>query len=258
MVVPAVPWFGWYCYYAATALSVAEDADVLMQKGAVLQSDVGVGGVGYMEAVDVNWGSASGPAPIGTGTAIEDPDAIPAGWVGFTAPPKPKPTPVQPQPTPSCPAIFFVGARGSGEYTNETEPYGENEQFKLLGRKLDWAEKAVEKAIEPAKVAPVAVEYPALGFFSSNKTHDVLVLASIVDDEYYDNLWEGADATEEVFPSKRHAVRKQSLSSPATRLARLRSTRLCRTRPTAKSSRRLPQCFCLPIRRNWVEARNRT
>ena len=185
--------------YAATALSVAEDADVLMQKGAVLQSDVGVGGVGYMEAVDVNWGSASGPAPIGTGTAIEDPDTVPAGWVGFTAPPKPKPTPVQPQPTPSCPAVFFVGARGSGEYTNEPEPYGENEQFKLLGRKLDWAEEVVEKAIAPAKVAPVAVEYPALGFFSSNKTHDILVLASIVDDEYYDNLWEGADATEEVF-----------------------------------------------------------
>jgi hypothetical protein len=185
--------------YATTAITVGEAAELLMQKGAVLLSEVGVGGAGYGEVVDANWGSASGPAPIGTGTALDDPDVIPAGWVGFTAPPKPKVIPVQPPPAPTCPAVFFVGARGSGEYSNEPEPYGANQQVELLGRKLAWAEKAVETELAPAKVQAVAVEYPALPFFSKNLGQDVLVLASIVDEQYYDNLWSGAYATEEAF-----------------------------------------------------------
>ena len=185
--------------YARTAITVGEGADLLMQKGAVLLSEVGVGGAGYGEAVDVNWGSPSGPAPIGTGTALDDSDVVPAGWLGFVAPPKPKVTPVQPPPAPTCPAVFFVGARGSGEYSNEPEPYGASQQVELLGRKLAWAEKAVETDLAPAKVQAVAVEYPALPFFSKNLGQDVLVLASIVDEEYYDNLWSGAYATEEAF-----------------------------------------------------------
>jgi hypothetical protein len=196
--------------YATTAFDLAEGTTTLTEGGAVLHSTTGVSGTGYMEAIDVNWGSPSGPAPIGTGTLIEDPYALPAGWVGFVAPSKPAPVPVHPPVTPKCPGFFFIGARGSGEYTNETEPYPEGQQLELLGHKIGWAEERFAQEVAPTEVDPVAIEYPALGFFSKNFHHDVNVLLSIVDDEYYENLWSGVYGTEE-------AVAVESARCPAAK-----------------------------------------
>jgi hypothetical protein len=183
--------------YATTALYVAEGAEAVIH-GSVLHSTTGVLGEGFVEAGEVNWGSPSGPAPIGTGTPIEGSGVQPTPWVGFEAPPKPAPAKVAAPTSTSCPAVFFIGARGSGEFSNEPEPYPADEQFKLLGEKLDWAEEAVEKALAPEKVEPVSVEYKALPFLGRNVGTDAEVLASFGDGEYLENLWEGASATEEI------------------------------------------------------------
>ena len=173
--------------YASTALTVEEGGQAAVH-GAILHSNVGVGGDGYVEATHVNWGSASGPAPIGTGTTIEDPNAEAAPWVGFTAPPKPAPEKPATPPASSCAPVVFIGVRGSGEHERQPEPYGTSEaaQEEMMGPgKIEWAYRDVKQDIAPTKIEPVAVEYPALPFVGG------AALLSDVDGEYFSNLWQG-------------------------------------------------------------------
>ena len=72
--------------YASTALFVAEEAEATIH-GSILNSTVGVYANTYVDATNVDWGSPSGPAPIGSGTPIQGEGVDVAPWVGFVAPP---------------------------------------------------------------------------------------------------------------------------------------------------------------------------
>jgi hypothetical protein len=186
--------------YASTALYVAEEAEATIH-GKLLNDTVGVSSPGaYVDATEVDWGSSSGPAPIGSGTPVEGDGVLVIPWVGYRAPPKPPPPQITNPPTNTCPAVFFIGVRGSGEYSREREPYSTQtaDQERLLGSKIGWAYKAVQDALAPQTVQPVAVEYPALPFLGSNVGKDIQVVWSLANTEYVDNLWEGAWVTEGV------------------------------------------------------------
>jgi hypothetical protein len=169
--------------YASTGLSVPEGSDASIH-GAVLHSTVGVSAEGYVDASEVNWGSASGPSPLGSGTPIEGAGVQPAPWVGYVPPPKP-PAPPQPPPTTQkCADVIFIGARGSSEYSNLSEPYPTDEgtQMTDMGSRIGAIYQDVKDAIAPKTIEPVAVEYPALSLFN---------LATLVDGAYFGNLWQG-------------------------------------------------------------------
>ena len=179
--------------FGSTALSVAEGAEAAVH-GRIVNDTVGVSSNTYVDATEVDWGSPSGPAPIGTGTPIEGEGVQPTPWVGFVPPPKPPPSP-PPYTPPSkpCANIVFIGARGSGEDGLEklSEPYPTDEgtQEYDMGSRVRAIYQTVKREIAPQTIEPVAVEYPALG---AGPMH----LGSFANKTFFQNLWEGVSGVE--------------------------------------------------------------
>ncbi len=114
--------------YASTALTVAEDAEATVH-GAILNSTVGVSASdSYVDASGVDWGSPSGPSPIGTGTPIRGEGVYVTPWVGYVAPPRPAPVSFTPATFNNCTKFVVISARGSGEAPQGDPPsYSSNE-----------------------------------------------------------------------------------------------------------------------------------
>jgi hypothetical protein len=182
--------------YASTALSVADGGQVTVH-GAILNSTVGVSSNGYVDASNVDWGSPSGPAPIGTGTFIQGSGVQPGPWTGEVAPSKPNPQIIVPTQPPSCGDVLFIGARGSGEEpqgsppvysSNPAEDMGEKVEEVYYAFKIESETYATGHKVKPQEIEPVTVHYPALPFGN---------LWTMSDGKYYDNLWEGVYGVEE-------------------------------------------------------------
>ena len=191
--------------YAATALSVAEEAQVTIT-GAILHSTVGVSSHAYVEATGVNWGSPSGPAPFGTGTPIEG-EVLAKPWVGYVAPSIP---PEPPYEAPSekfanCGDYFVIGARGSGEDPQGNPPvYSSNEDG--FGSRDYNAYYGLKKVIEADGVPEsdfnvLGLRYRALG----------VEAAALINEEYDESIWEGVAALKQVL----HEREMECPSEPA-------------------------------------------
>jgi hypothetical protein len=180
--------------YASTALNVAEGASVSIH-GAVLSSTVGVSSNGYVNASKVNWGSPSGPAPVGMGTPIQGEGVQPGPWIGETLPAKPAKIILPPVPERGCTELIFIGARGSGElpqggedYDDPIEDMGEKVKGVYEGFKRELELGATAKDAKMPTLEPVPLHYPAL----STDT-----LASWSAASYSQNLWEGVSSVEQ-------------------------------------------------------------
>ncbi|MFN8167714.1 MAG: cutinase family protein [Candidatus Nanopelagicales bacterium] len=112
--------------YSSTALDAYSGSRVSV-RGAIAGNSQGVvtDSVSYVDAVFVDWGSTTGPSPVGSGDSVAGTVTY-FPWIGYVAPPAPGPDP-QPQ-TPvdeTCKDVLVVGVRGSGEAPQGPPPsYG--------------------------------------------------------------------------------------------------------------------------------------
>jgi hypothetical protein len=182
--------------YASTALNAAENAEVTIHESSILQSIQGISAITFVEATKVNWGSPSGPSPIGTGTPVQG-EVLVTPWVGYVTPPKPpKPPPPQAPDETACKNVMFIGARGSGE----APPLGGFDpanELNNMGERIREVERGFEQGLQgqAQSVRPVALRYPALSTSG-------LSIPSLVDDyevfkPYLENIWEGVYTLEE-------------------------------------------------------------
>jgi pimeloyl-ACP methyl ester carboxylesterase len=113
--------------YASVGLSVAE-ASAASIHGAILRSNVGISASStWVDATEVDWGSASGPEPVGSGSRIEGEGVYVTPWIGYVEPPRPAPAPWTTPQFNDCRKFFVVGARGSGEAPQGDPPtYSDN------------------------------------------------------------------------------------------------------------------------------------
>ncbi len=123
--------------YATTALAVANGGNAEIH-GKVLNSTMGLSADTFVDAVGVDWGATTGPAPYGTGTPVAGSGVMFVPWTGYVPPPRPAvpPPPVNPPPTPpQCEDVLFVGVRGSGEPPQEVDGdnYSNTEQYNFGG-----------------------------------------------------------------------------------------------------------------------------
>jgi hypothetical protein len=188
--------------YAATALSAASGAEASIRGGSILHSTVGVSAEEFVEAAEVNWGSASGPSPIGTGTSIEG-EVLAPRWSGFVMPAKPSPgaAPAAPDET-QCRDVLFIGARGSGEAPQGSEPYAASE-LQNMGSDVGDVEEGLEGRLasyaqaehtSELRVRRVALRYPALPTDLQEDAKTANYFST--DATYLDNIWEGVYSLE--------------------------------------------------------------
>lgn len=84
--------------------------------GSVRDCRAGVSADHAFDARNVDWGSPSGPAPYGTGVAIQGLTVSVFPWTGYVAPARPRVAAAQPAPAVAeCRDVVLVGVRGSGE-----------------------------------------------------------------------------------------------------------------------------------------------
>ncbi|MEG9227733.1 S-layer homology domain-containing protein [Aeromicrobium sp. Sec7.5] len=91
--------------------------------GSVRDCEVGVSANYAFDARGVDWGSASGPFPYGTGVQVQGESVAVLPWTGFVAPDRP--AVAAPQATPTqveCRDVVLVGVRGSGEFPESPDP----------------------------------------------------------------------------------------------------------------------------------------
>ncbi len=188
--------------YAATALSARRDAEVSITGGAIVHSTVGVSSAEFVEAAEVEWGSASGPSPFGSGTAIEG-EVLATRWVGFAAPAKPAPgsSPEQTDET-TCGQVLFLGVRGSGESPQGAKPYAANE-MENMGARVPAIEAGVRAKLESyasghdtteLPVRPVAIRYPAMPIARIGSTKELNEIGR--ERPYLENIWTGVYSLE--------------------------------------------------------------
>ncbi len=157
--------------YASVGLDVAAHGSAAIQ-GRVLNSSVGVRAQTLVDAANVDWGSPTGPAPIGTGTPVEGPGVWVHPWVGYVPPPPPPPpTPRAPQsPESACKHILFIGVRGSGEPPQGSNPiYNDSSELANMGSRvpsiayglLDRIDELYSTGTKP-EVRFIGIRYPAV------------------------------------------------------------------------------------------------
>jgi hypothetical protein len=182
--------------YASTALKAGENVEVTIHESSILQSTHGISAVTFVEATRVNWGSPSGPSPIGTGTPVQG-EVLVTPWVGYVEPPKPHrpPPPHAPDET-TCKNVMFIGARGSGE-APALGGFDPANELNNMGERVREVERGFEQTLQGAglQVRPVALRYPALSTSG-------LSIPSLVDDyevfkPYLENIWEGVYTLQE-------------------------------------------------------------
>ncbi len=194
--------------YAATALDARSGAEVTIH-GAILNSTVGVEAGTFVEATEVDWGSTSGPSPIGTGTPIVG-EVLTTPWIGYVPPtqPSPPPPPEEPDQT-KCKDILFIGARGSGESPQEGEEYS-SEELANMGPKVRDAEESLESQVdgyafnhgiaEPT-IRPVALRYPADSTDELKPGWNPFLDYDDLKD-YDNNIWDGVYAVEDTLKAQ--------------------------------------------------------
>ena len=194
--------------YAATALDARSGAEVTIH-GAILNSTVGVEASTFVEATEVDWGSTSGPSPIGTGTPIVG-EVLTTPWIGYVPPtqPSPPPPPEEPDQT-KCKDILFIGARGSGESPQEGEEYS-SEELANMGPKVRDAEESLESQVdgyafnhgiaEPT-IRPVALRYPADSTDELKPGWNPFLDYDDLKD-YDNNIWDGVYAVEDTLKAQ--------------------------------------------------------
>lgn len=152
--------------YASTALSVADGALVTVH-GSITDSTIGIAASTWVDATEVNWGSPSGPSPIGSGTAISGGGVFVTPWVGYVAPPIPPPPPPPDPPADSvCASFMFIGARGSGQSPQGDPPSysgdGDGMGPETYNAYLGFQQRLYE--LNPSlSVQPYGLRYRALG-----------------------------------------------------------------------------------------------
>ena len=153
--------------FASTALTVADTAGAQFH-GSVASSGFGVAAGGtYVDATNVDWGSTSGPSPIGSGVGMSGAGLRVTPWVGFIAPSPPASTPPYIPPTANpCHRVAFIGARGSGEL-----PQGSAQTYSSpsdgLGNYLPDVLRGLNGTLAPRGYTPqdvkvLAVQYQAM------------------------------------------------------------------------------------------------
>ena len=177
--------------YATTGVDIWSIADASVH-GRILDSTIGVRSSYWVDATNVDWGSASGPAPIGNGTPIDGDGVMSVPWVGWVAPPRP-PIPTQTPPPPGdCSKVLFVGARGSGESPQGNDAYASDEPSNMGTRVSSAYFGMVERltTLHPDwSVRAFGLRYPALptpGPWGAVFGNDL--------NTYIDSYWDGAGA----------------------------------------------------------------
>lgn len=176
--------------YASTALQVGIGANAEL-RGKVTHSTLGLDADGYADATGVDWGSSTGPAPLGTGVPVSGNGAIVIPWVGYVAPPRPPTAPAQPKATAStCKDIAFVGMRGSSETPQGTaldSLTADQMDSRLFGSYVASIFTEFDR-LDSRTIKAVGIAYPALP--APLKTHINAFADSAYDgvDKLYDIL----------------------------------------------------------------------
>lgn len=150
-----------------------------------------------VRAVDVDWGSPSGPAPFGSGASVTGLAVAAIPWRGFVAPSMP--TEVTPQPPPNdlrCVDVVMYGIRGSGEAPQATggtaATYsGDTDGLGTVGYwTLRYLSQNVSNARPGTTSKQVALRYPAWSFAGHTVEETfraalggVPLLRQVIDDE---------------------------------------------------------------------------
>jgi Cutinase len=175
--------------YASTALSVQEGANATIH-GAILNSTVGISANEYVDASSVNWGSPSGPAPIGTGSPIEGEGAYVMPWSGYTAPARPAAAPLTPATFSDCRKFFVIGARGSGEapqgdppsYSSNSDGFGSRAWNAYYGLK----ERLISGGYSESDFQLLGLRYRALGVLYNPINFGT--------EAYFESIYEGVES----------------------------------------------------------------
>ncbi|QCC77443.1 cutinase family protein [Nocardioides daphniae] len=178
--------------YAATGLHTSSDGNAEIH-GAILNSSSGLVAHGFTDATDVDWGSASGPSPFGTGTSVSGTGAVVFPWRGYVAPPRPPAAPAQPAPADNgCKQLVIYGLRGSGELPqgpNETTlpTFGSDTSgFGLDNLVIAGAIRDRVLELKPSATTKfVAIQYLALPV--------PYLEPRVSGEEFIDSIWQGVD-----------------------------------------------------------------
>ncbi|HTR73678.1 MAG TPA: cutinase family protein [Solirubrobacterales bacterium] len=225
--------------YASTALSVAEGAEATIH-GSILQSTVGVSASDtFVDATDVDWGSPSGPSPIGSGTPYEGGGVLVTPWIGYTAPTIPtNTTPYVPPTDYHCTDVAFIGARGSGE-----APQGDPPQYSgpddglgsRVGDAYDGFLSRLQQFGSSPNVKVLGVHYRALG-----TVFDPLKFGT---DAYFESIYEGVEQLQEMIFDEESACPGEKLVlggySQGALVIHIALLDLARSAPSALSSSHL-------------------
>ena len=153
-----------------------------------MDSTAGVRSSGFVDAVRVDWGDPSGPAPVGSGTSVQGTVTY-VPWKGWKSPVPQVVTPIaQDPPDPDCKDVLVIGVRGSGEdpqgpppdYGFDTDPtdpigFGSRSRDAFLG----FQEKLLLFR-QDTTFRKVGVKYKALG-----------VAHNPLKNDYFDSIAEG-------------------------------------------------------------------
>ncbi len=168
---------------------MADGADATIH-GTVLDSIIGVAADdSFVDATDVDWGDASGPAPIGSGTPYSGGGVLVTPWIGYVSPTVPVSTaPYIPPVTYHCASVAFIGARGSGESPQGDPPtYAGPDDG--IGTRTGGAYDGFLSRLQQFGAGPnikvLAVQYRALG-----TVFDPLKFGT---QAYVDSIYEGVD-----------------------------------------------------------------
>ncbi|HXS34334.1 MAG TPA: cutinase family protein [Solirubrobacterales bacterium] len=177
--------------YANTALQV-DEASWAEIHGSILHSEFGVNANTSVDASHVDWGTPSGPSPLGTGPAVS-PSVLVIPWVGYVPPPIPpddSPTTSQPDQS-ECRDILFIGLRGSGESpqnssysTDELENMGERIPIVAQGFE-DYFNDHVPNGTPFSRIRFIGIRYPAAPADNINNYRSGY---------FFDSMYDGARA----------------------------------------------------------------
>jgi hypothetical protein len=183
--------------YGSTCLSVSDGSNGVAVHGSVATCGVGVaGGNDYLDATNVDWGSSSGPSPVGTGVPYSGAGVEVLPWVGYVPPARPVTAPPQAPPAPgdpdyNCTSYAVLGLRGSGE---EPQPasdgsYPSTDPNAFAGARVYniyyGFQQALHQADSTKSVKITGIKYRALGVL-----YNPINLGT---DAYWNSIYDGVD-----------------------------------------------------------------
>ena len=166
---------------------------------------MGVSAADFTEAAEVDWGSASGPAPIGTGTPIGG-EVLAPRWLGWSMPVRPT-LGAPPEPAEgACRSVLVIGVRGSGESPQGSQSYSSGELNNVGSQVLEVVEGLEAKlASSSLSLRALAVRYPALKAAYLAESNVALAANRFsTDGPFLDNIWEGVAAMKTLVEREEH------------------------------------------------------